>query len=188
MDTKAAGFRLLGFVFLNLAMLAGLAQDRPKIHTERNKQINEARLIEEVRHQLVLLPWYGVFDNLEYSVRGDTVILSGQVTRPVLKSDAEARVKKLEEVGKVINNIEVLPLSPNDDRIRNAVYRAIFSSSGLEMYSMRAVPPIHIIVKNGNVTLTGVVGRMADKNEAGIRAKGVSGVFNVANDLKVEDD
>ncbi|MBI4455013.1 MAG: BON domain-containing protein [Acidobacteria bacterium] len=161
-------------------------QDRPKFSRQSRKQVSEARLMEEVRHQLVMLSWYGVFDNLEYSVRGDTVILSGQVTRPTLKSDAEAQVKKLEEVGKVINNIEVLPLSPNDDRIRIAVYRAIFGSAGLDRYAMLAVPPIHIVVRNGHVTLTGVVSRNADKYEAEIRAKGVSGVFSVTNQLRVE--
>ncbi|HEY3130906.1 MAG TPA: BON domain-containing protein [Acidobacteriota bacterium] len=150
------------------------------------KPVNEGRLAEEVRHQLVMLPWYGVFDNLAYEVRGDTVILSGQVTRPTLKSDAEARVKKVEEVSRVINNIEVLPLSPNDDRIRFAAYRAIFSRPGLDRYAMMAVPPIHIIVKNGNLTLVGVVATESDKNQAGIVAHGVPSVFSVTNNLVVE--
>src|SRR2546428_109532 len=127
------------------------------------KPVNEGRLVEEVRHQLVMLPWYGVFDNLAYEVRGDTVILSGQVTRPSLRSDAEARVKKLEEVSRVVNNIEVLPLSPNDDRIRRAAYQAIFSRPGLDRYAMMAVPPIHIIVKNGNLTLVGEVATQGDQ-------------------------
>ncbi|HEY2934120.1 MAG TPA: BON domain-containing protein [Acidobacteriota bacterium] len=162
-------------------------KDKPKLSGTRHAgSVNEARLSEEVRHQLVTLPYYDVFDNLEYSVHGDTVILSGQVTRPTLKSDAENRVKRLEEVSKVINNIEVLPLSPNDDRIRIAAYRAIFSRPGLDRYALRAVPPIHIIVKNGTLTLVGVVSSEADKNQAGIVANSVPGVFKVTNNLRVE--
>jgi hyperosmotically inducible protein len=143
-------------------------------------------LVEEVRHQLVMLPYYGVFDNLEFRIEGDTVVLSGQVTRPTLKSDAERVVKRLESVSKVVNNIEVLPVSPNDDNIRLAAYRAIFSKPGLDRYAHRAVPPIHIIVKNGNITLVGVVASEADKNLAGIAAQGVSGAFNVENKLTAE--
>jgi hyperosmotically inducible protein len=146
-----------------------------------------SRLAEEVRHQLVLLPYYGVFDNLAYEIKDiDTVVLTGQVTRPTLKSDAENVVRKIEGVGKLENRIEVLPLSPNDDRIRIATYVAIYSRPGLDRYAWRAVPPIHIIVKNGNVTLMGVVATEADKNLAGMMANGVSGVFKVTNDLRVE--
>jgi hyperosmotically inducible protein len=145
--------------------------------------------MEEVRHQLVLLPYYGVFDNLAYEIKDiDTVVLTGQVTRPTLKSDAENVVRKIEGVGKVENQIEVLPLSPNDDRIRTATYVAIYSRPGLDRYAWRAFPPIHIIVKNGNVTLMGVVATEADKNLAGMMANGVSGVFKVTNDLRVEKD
>ena len=114
--------------------------------------------------------------------------LLGQVARPVLKSDAENVVKKIEGVEKVVNNIEVLPTSPNDDRIRRAVSRAIFGNDVLSQYQMRAVPPIHIIVNNGNVTLEGVVARQMDKQVAGMQANGVSGVFSVTNNLRVEDD
>lgn len=146
----------------------------------------QERLVREVRHELVMLPYYGVFDNLAYRIDGYTVTLLGQVTRPTLKTDAERVVKKIEGVEKVINNIEVLPLSPNDDRIRLAVYRRIFGQTALQQYSLRSVPPIHIIVKNGNVTLVGVVANEADKNIAGIQANGVSGVFSVKNELMVE--
>ena len=147
------------------------------------------RIVREVHHELVMLPFYGVFDNLSYSVTPDgTVTLLGQVARPVLKSDAENVVKKIEGVEKVVNNIEVLPTSPNDDRIRRAVYRAIFGNDVLSQYQMRAVPPIHIIVNNGNVTLEGVVARQMDKQVAGMQANGVSGVFSVTNNLRVEDD
>jgi len=153
---------------------------------QAQSRAGEDRLVKEVRHELVMLPYYGVFDNLAYGVNGGTVTLTGQVTQPVLKSDAENVVKRIEGVENVVNQIEVLPLSPNDNRIRRAVYRAIYSQPSLQMYSMRAVPPIHIIVKNGNVTLVGVVANQGDKNLAGIRANGVSGVFHVTNDLTAE--
>jgi len=145
-----------------------------------------SRLEQEVRHELVMLPYYNVFDNLAFRVDGSTVTLMGQVDRPTLKSDAERVVKGVEGVERVVNNIEVLPLSPNDDRIRRAVYAAIFSEPALQMYNIRAVPPIHIIVKNGNVTLEGVVATTAEKNIAGIRANGVPGVFSVQNNLRAE--
>jgi hyperosmotically inducible protein len=144
------------------------------------------RLEREVRHELVMLPYYSVFDNLAYRVDGATVTLMGQVTRPTLKSDAGNVVKHIEGVERVDNQIEVLPLSPNDDRVRIAVYRAIYSEPSLNRYAQQAVPPIHIIVKNGNVTLTGVVGNQTDRNLAEIRAKGVSGVFSVTDNLQVE--
>ena len=144
------------------------------------------RLVREVRHELVMLPYYGVFDNLAYRVDGSTVTLLGQVTRPTLKSDAENVVKQIEGVENVQNQIEVLPLSPNDDRIRLAVYQRIYSQPSLNLYSMRAVPPIHIIVKNGNVTLEGAVANEADKNVAGIQANGTPGVFSVKNNLVVD--
>ena len=143
-------------------------------------------LAKEVRHELVMLPYYGVFDNLAFRVEGNAVQLLGQVRKPVLKSDAENVVKRIEGVTKVDNRIEVLPLSTADDGIRMAEYRAIYGQAGLDRYAMQAVPPIHIIVANGNVTLEGVVDSEADKNLAGIRAKTVGGVFNVTNNLRVE--
>ena len=144
------------------------------------------RLVREVRHELVMLPYYNVFDDLSYRVDGSKVTLFGAVTRPTLKSDAEKAVKRLEGVVQVDNQIEVLPLSPNDDRVRRDVYRAIFSKPSLERYQLGAVPPIHIIVKNGNVTLTGVVLNEGDKNVAGISANTVGGVFKVTNNLATE--
>lgn len=146
----------------------------------------ESRIAREVRHELVTLPYYGVFDNLAYKVDGGNVTLYGEVTRPTTKTDAERVVKRIEGVQNVTNNIEVLPLSPNDDKIRRDVYRAIYSQPGLDMYSLRAVPTIHIIVKNGNVTLIGAVGNEGDKNRAGIAANGVPGVFSVKNELTVD--
>jgi hyperosmotically inducible periplasmic protein len=146
------------------------------------------RIVKEVRHELVMLPYYGVFDNLSYKVDPDgTVTLIGQVARPTLKSDAENVVKKIEGVEKVVNNIEVLPTSFNDDRIRRDVYRAIYGNSVLSPYQMRAVPPIHIIVKNGHVTLEGAVARSMDKQIAGVQANSVSGVFSVDNNLLVDE-
>ncbi|PYX33885.1 MAG: transport-associated protein [Acidobacteria bacterium] len=146
------------------------------------------RITKEVRHELVMLPFYGVFDNLAYKVDPDgTVTLLGQVSRPTLKSDAENVVKRIEGVEKVVNNIEVLPTSINDDNIRRAVYRAIYGNSVLAPYQLRAVPPIHIIVKNGHVALEGVVARAMDKQIAGMQANGVSGVFSVENNLQVEE-
>jgi hyperosmotically inducible protein len=132
-----------------------------------------------------MLPWYSVFDNLAFQVDGDKVTLSGQVTRPTLKSDAEGVVKSIEGVASVTNNIEVLPLSPMDDQLRRAVFRAIYGDSGLPRYAIQAVPSIHIIVKNGNVTLEGVVDNEADKNLAGLRANQVPNVFSVKNNLVV---
>ncbi len=146
------------------------------------------RIIREVRHELVMLPYYGVFDNLVYRVDGGAVTLMGQVTRPTLKSDAGTVVKGIEGVTRVDNQIEVLPLSPMDDGLRMAAYRAIYGHPGLDRYAMQAVPPIHIIMDNGKVTLEGVVGTQSDKDTAGIRANSVSGVFSVVNNLRVESD
>jgi len=144
------------------------------------------RITKEVRHELVMLPYYGVFDNLSYRVDGARVTLFGQVVRPTLKSEAENVVKRIEGVSAVQNEIEVLPLSPNDDRLRTRLYRAIYSRPPLQRYSMMAVPPIHIIVKNGNAVLEGAVANEGDKNIANIAANGVSGVFSVKNNLIID--
>ena len=144
-------------------------------------------LRDAVRHELVMLPYYSVFDNLEYKVDNGTVTLYGDVTRPVLKSDAANVVKHLPGVTSVVNNIKVLPLSPFDNRIRAAEYRSIFGFSSLYRYAMGANPSIHIIVDNGHVTLKGVVANEADRNLAYIRANSVPGVFSVTNDLLIEE-
>jgi hyperosmotically inducible protein len=143
-------------------------------------------LADTVRHELVMLPYYSVFDDLEFSVDNGTVTLVGDVTRPVLKSDAGNAVKRIEGVTNVVNNIKVLPLSPFDNRIRAATYRSIFGYAGLYRYAMGTNPSIRIIVDNGHVTLKGVVANQGDKNLAYIRANGVPGVFSVTNDLMVE--
>lgn len=147
------------------------------------------RITQEVRHQLLLLPYYGVFDNLGYKVAPDgTVTLVGQVVRPTLKSDAENSVKKIEGVEHVDNQIQVLPASPMDDQIRRATFRAIYGNAALSDYAIRAVPPIHIIVSGGHVTLEGVVARQMDKQVAEVQAKSVPNVFSVDNHLQVESD
>jgi hyperosmotically inducible protein len=173
--------------FLALATATALAGPAKASNDKAQKHAGDLSWTErEVRHQLVLLPYYSVFDNLEFKVEGSKVILMGQVVRPTLKSDAENVVKKVEGVDTVVNNIEVLPLSPADDDIRRAEFRAIYSTPQLERYSLQAVPPIHIIVKNGHVTLEGVVASQADKDIANIKANGVPGVFSVTNNLRVE--
>jgi hyperosmotically inducible protein len=145
-----------------------------------------ADLVKEVRHELVTLPYYGVFDNLAYRVDGSKVTLFGQVRDPKLKSDAEKAVKSVEGVSAVDNQVEVMPASGVDDQTRVAVYRAIYSKPSLQRYQMGAVPPIHIIVKNGDVALEGVVANDMDKNVAGIAANGVGGVHKVINNLRTD--
>jgi len=150
-----------------------------------NATPEEDRITREVRHQLLMLPFYSVFDDLKFSVQGNTVVLQGAVINPATKADAESAVKHIEGVERVDNRIEILPPSPMDDAIRRAEYRAIYGESGLFRYGQSAIPSIHIIVKNGRVTLEGVVDNESDKNLAGIRANGVPGVFSVTNNLQV---
>lgn len=145
-----------------------------------------SRIEKEVRRELVTLPFYSLFDNFSYRVDGGVVTLMGKVSRPTLKSDAENVVKKIEGVEAVSNQIEVLPLSPNDDRLRLALYNSIYGHSVLQTLSVRAVPPIHIIVNQGNVTLEGVVLNAMQKQIAGVQANTVPGVFSVTNNLQVE--
>ena len=149
---------------------------------------NEAWLTNQVRHQLVMLPWYSVFDNLQYSVQGSKVILSGQVVTPTLKDDAASAVKHIEGVEEVDNQIEVLPLSNFDNQIRWQELRTIYSFPSLQRYGMGTNPSIHILVKNGHVTLEGVVNNEADKDAAGIRANSVPNVFSVTNNLRVGNE
>lgn len=146
---------------------------------------HEAWLTKQVHHNLAMLPWYGVFDNLDYQVNGSEVVLSGQVVDPVTKSDAANSVKRLEGVTSVVNNIQVLPLSPMDNQIRFAEYRAIYSEPVLSRYGMGAIPSIHIIVDSGHVALEGVVDNATDRDVAALRANTVPGVFSVANNLRV---
>jgi hyperosmotically inducible protein len=149
-------------------------------------QNSEAWLANQVRHQLVMLPWYSVFDNLEYSVQGNKVVLAGQVVRPVLKDEAASAVKHIEGVEEVDNQIEVLPVSNFDDQIRRAELREIYSFPSLQRYGLGTIPGIHIIVRNGHVTLEGMVDNQTDKNLAGLRANSVPNVFSVTNNLRLQ--
>ena len=146
----------------------------------------QKRMEREVRHELVMLPYYGVFDNLVFRVEGSTLTLQGQVRQPTLKSDAGRVVKDIEGIDNVVNNIEVLPLSPADDSIRLGVYRSVYGNTALNRYALQAVPPIHIIVKNGHVTLEGMVAQTGDKDIANLQANSVAGVYSVTNNLNVE--
>jgi hyperosmotically inducible protein len=183
---KAKMKKTLIAIAASLALWGPLAPAQTYRGSANREMRADQRIAREVRHELVMLPYYGVFDNLSFRVDGDRVTLLGQVTRPTLKHDAEAAIKDVEGVRSISNEIEVLPLSPDDDRIRLATYRAIFGQVGLDRYAMQAVPPIHIIVKNGTVTLEGVVANENDRNMAGIRANGVHGAFKVVNNLRVE--
>jgi osmotically-inducible protein OsmY len=181
---------LTSCVFAGVLLLSpGFAAKNDKHHNDAfvRGEGNENRIAREVRHELVMLPYYGVFDDLAFRVDGGTVTLMGQVTRPTLKSDAEHVVRRIEGVTQVNNQIEVLPLSSMDDQTRMAVYRAIYGDTALSTrYGFRALPSIHIIVKNGQVTLEGVVANEGDRNIAVMRAKGVPNVFSVTDNLRVE--
>jgi hyperosmotically inducible protein len=145
-----------------------------------------SRIEKEVRHELLMLPYYTIFDNLAFRLDGDNVTLMGSVTRPVLKDDAERAVKKIEGVERVQNQIHVLPLSPLDDRIRAAAFRAIYGTPALNRYAHQSIPPIHIIVENGRITLEGVVASKMDSTLAYTKALGVHDVFSVTNNLTIE--
>ena len=172
-----------------LIFAAGFAEKKDKDHNDAfvAGDATESRIAKEVRHQLLMLPYYGIFDDLAFRLEGTVVTLEGAVVRPVLKSDAENVVKKIEGVTQVINNIKVLPPAPMDDQIRRAEYRAIYGDPTISIrYGYRALPSIHIIVDTGHVTLEGVVANEADKNLINLRANGVPNVFSVTNDLVVE--
>jgi len=191
----------------SLYLVSAVLPAQQKTATLDAKQQQVLNVAKEVRKQIVTLPQYGVFDNIHFAIKGDTVILRGQASRPTLKSSAENVVKRIKGVENVVNQIEVLPLSPNDDRIRAAVYASIYRYPALQRYTAnrggprerlvtRAAagitndPPIgyhaiHIIVRNGDVTLTGVVDSLNDAALAEMRANSVPGVFSVDNDLQV---
>jgi len=183
MRTKIGLLAVLGTA---LTLATTLASPAPP--WQRSDQKMQDNLRKEVRHQLLLLPYYSVFDNLMFKVDGDKVTLLGQVVRPTLKSDAEAAVKGIEAVASVDNQIEVLPVSPMDDQLRRSVYRVIYGDAALSKYGWSALPTIHIIVKNGHVTLEGVVDSESDKNLANLRANGVPNVFSVTNNLNVSSN
>ena len=171
----------LAMLFAPSSVFAGSQNER----SQRNDKKIHDNLVREVRHQLLLLPYYSVFDNLLYKVDGDKVTLMGQVVRPALKTDAENAVKQIEGVSALDNQIQVLPVSAMDDQLRRAVYRALYGDPVLSRYGMSALPSIHIIVNNDNVTLEGVVDSESDRNLAHLRASSVPNVFSVTNNLVV---
>lgn len=170
---------ILGALLLSGRLLAGSGDPN------RTIPAGEEHLAKMVRHEILMLPYYGVFDAIQFEIHGDVVKLTGAVTRPTLKSDIGRIVARLEGVGFVENRIEILPLSRFDDQIRLAVARAIYGYPALQRYGMPVQAPIRIIVENGRVELRGVVDNEMDKNLAFLRANGVSGVFAVENSLEV---
>lgn len=152
------------------------AEDRSQLST----------LEREVRKQLIKLPFYGVFDYFEFDIEGDSVILRGQVSRPTLRTSAERVVQRVAGIARIENRIEVLPLSPFDNRIRRRLLRAIYHDSFLNRYAAGSNPWIRLVVRNGDITLEGYVDREADANIAFVRANGVSDAFTVTNHLKVK--
>lgn len=175
--------KLLILVASLLALLTlATAQDSQRDQPSAKSQ---ERIVKEVRHELLMLPFFGVFDYIAYKVDGYNVTLLGQVVRPVLKSDAEDAVKHIEGVEKVDNQIEILPPSSVDDGLRIRLFRAIYQYPALQKYELGVQKPIRIIVKNGRVTLEGAVDSEADKNLVGLRANSVSGIFSVTNNLQV---
>ncbi len=176
---------------LSLGALAQVSSNGPVI-ADYGKQITasdpvEAKIAKEVRHELLMLPWYSLFDDLEFSVQGRTVTLSGALTseHAVTKSDAENVVKRIEGVDKVINEIKILPPSPLDTKVREQMYEKLSRTGSLSRYFWEAAPSIHIIVENQRVTLAGIVNSEGDKNLANIAASSVPGVFQVTNNLRV---
>jgi hyperosmotically inducible periplasmic protein len=149
---------------------------------------SQERIVKEVRHELLMLPYFGVFDYIAFKVEGSTVTLLGEVVRPTLKSDAENSIKRIEGVENIENQIEVLPPSSMDDRLRVRLFRAIYQYPALQKYELGVQKPIRIIVKSGRATLEGVVDNEADKNLAGVRANGVSGLFSVTNNLQISKE
>jgi hyperosmotically inducible protein len=172
-------------LLLILLLVAGpLAGQRTPAEKHAKTDENLARV---VHHQLQMLPYYSVFDNLVFTIEGDKVTLRGQVVRPTLKENAEAAVKSLEGVATLVSMIEVLPKSPSDDELRREVYRIIFEDEVLKQYAIQGVPPIHIVVKNGAVALEGTVNSKSDKDLAEKRAGSVMGVQTLANHLVVHE-
>ena len=180
-------FRLI--VAVSVALVTGASAVALPDNPDQHMQISttQDRIVREVRHELLMLPQFSIFDNLSYRIEDNTVTLLGQVRNAILKDEAQAVVKEIEGVQQVNNQIEILPASFNDDRIRRQVARAVFRQPRLFEYSTEPVPSIHIIVKNGHVNLEGVVSNQGDKDVAGIQANGVPGVFSVQNNLQVEN-
>jgi hyperosmotically inducible protein len=173
--SKILAFAVAFFIAASTAIAASNTKDDANYQTTK-----------EIRKEILKLPYYGVFDNIAFDIQGDTVTLYGQVVRPTTKKDVARRVAKVEGIDKVVNKIDVLPLSRFDDGIRIRTYNAVFGRGGLSRYAAGTNPSLHIIVKNGHVTLEGVVATRGDSNLANLMANGVSGVFSVTNNLRVE--
>lgn len=169
-----------------VAIAASAAVARPNALKENNQSYEQ--ISKKVRHELVRLPYSGVFDNLAYQVEGSTVTLYGQVVRPSTRKDAERRVARIKGVERVVNRIEVLPLSSFDDSVRINTYRALYRTGGLYRYLLGANPSLRIIVNRGHVTLEGMVANEGDRNLANIVARGVPGAFSVTNNLRTDRD
>jgi len=172
--------RILALIGLVVLMAATAVADPVRSLPSRTA------LEKKVRHELVMLPYYGVFDNLAFRVDSGTVTLYGKVVQPTTRSDAAQRVARLAGVNRVVNKIDVLPLSPFDDSLRRRTYRAVFGTAGLSRYAMGANPSIHIVVDHGQVTLEGVVSNSTDAQLAYMAARSVPGAFSVTNNLQVE--
>ena len=179
-------FRKSGITIMLVAIALSAMRVAAATPEPNPQSLNDLQRNERIRKELATLPYYGVFDNLSFEVNGGTVTLTGQVVRPITRSGAEQRVTKTAGVTNVINNIEVLPLSTFDDSIRLAAYRAIFRTDGLYRYAMGANPAIHIVVNHGHIILEGVVSSAFESQTAFLAANGVSGVFSVINNLRVE--
>jgi hyperosmotically inducible periplasmic protein len=143
------------------------------------------RVQKQITHEILMLPYYDEFDAIGFKIEGYNVTLFGHVVHPTLKSDAEHAIKKIEGIERINNQIEVLPPSPMDDRLRVQLFRAIYGYGPLQRYGIGSNRPIHIIVDRGHVTLEGVVDSTGDKNLINIRANQVPGVFSVTNNLQV---
>ena len=177
-------------IFLATVLCTTAATHREQVSAKKAAdkaaaKTGEHSLAHDVWHQLQVLPYYSVFDYVTFRLEGGKVTLDGEVVRPTLRRDAEAAVRSIEGVASVTNRIEVLPNTPADDELRRGVYRAIYEDSVLQRYAVAALPAIHILVKEGRVTLEGAVASEGDKNLAGARAKGAEGVAGVKNNLAV---
>jgi hyperosmotically inducible periplasmic protein len=173
------------FILVMSMIQAGMASI-PKGTATSAPNVKPKDLQDRVLHTLLMLPNYGVFDELGFTLQGDTVILNGEVRRAILKSESEAAVRKMAGVANVINNVEILPLSPMDDSLRVATYRAVYSMPGFERYEIQAFKPIKIIVKNSNITLDGVVGLPLDKILAEKAARNVPFALSITNNLTID--
>ena len=186
MKTFKNGFAAFALFVAMAASVATVSAGTPLAAVGQG--FDQQQVSKRVRKELVMLPYYGVFDNLAYAVEGRTVTLYGQVVRPTTRSDAARRVAKIKGVEQVVNNIEVLPLSSFDDRIRAQAYRSIFNTGGLYRYAMGTNPSLHIVVNRGHITLEGVVANRMDKQLAEFAARGLPGVFSVTNNLRAESE